>query len=115
MIAGQTKRSQKVAPRDYLKRAQKAGAQLSHAAAETQAEYARLTVPVLTGAARDSIGVEVDEQTGAARCVAGGAAAPHFIVIEFGGVYRPAHPTMHPALEHARSESGRLAKGIKLG
>lgn len=59
--------------------------ELADALADTAREVVRgaeRTVPVLTGAARKSLGVETSD--GAARIVAGGATAPYFHILEYG-------------------------------
>ena len=76
------------------------------AVARVVRDEAKVLVPVRTGALRASIRtrrvaarVSGKRVAGAAaRVVAGGAAAPHAALVEYGTVRAPAHPYLEPAL-----------------
>lgn len=71
---------------------------------------ARALAPVKTGELRDSIEVET-EADGSARVIVGAA---HGLIVEFGGIYRPAHPFFIPAIEAGkRQRKERMGKALK--
>jgi hypothetical protein len=102
---------------------QAAGRKVNEEAARFGAVVARSLCPVSNNNApghthlRDTIGVEVDAETGAAQIVEGdesrGVTLERALAVEFGTMHMAARPHMRPGTEAATAEAKRLANTYK--
>jgi HK97 gp10 family phage protein len=75
------------------------------AVAHTALRSARRRAPVLTGRLRDSLVLEKDSKGWLIR-----APVPYALVLEFGGISRPAQPFLRPAIRYSQRNLAREVK-----
>jgi hypothetical protein len=102
---------------------QATGNRVNSEAAQFGAEMARALCPVSSNNKpghthlRDTIGVEVDEQTGAASIVAGdesrGVTLAEVLAVEFGTMHEAAHGFIRAGTAMAEAEAKKLAAQYK--